>query len=212
MHNSHSQPREFAPLIIFVVVALLSTYIVFLVASIPFKQGMTEGVVEATYARPWEEKKEEEAEVFDHSDLIEADEELIKLGKAIYGNNCKSCHGDEGLGNGPSGMNLAVKPRNFHQDENWLNGKSAFQMYQTLENGVGQGMAAFPSLNPKQKYAVIHYIHDSFMQENGWPEPTEEELSQLPAPAADTGGVNIDPYTDDRVPVRYAMEKLLLEE
>jgi mono/diheme cytochrome c family protein len=40
-----------------------------------------------------------------------------EAGQAIYLQNCASCHGDQGKGDGPTGMALPVKPRDFSTGE-----------------------------------------------------------------------------------------------
>jgi len=37
----------------------------------------------------------------------------VEKGKALYMQNCSSCHGDTGAGDGPTGAALPVKPRDF---------------------------------------------------------------------------------------------------
>ncbi len=37
----------------------------------------------------------------------------VENGKALYMQNCASCHGDTGAGDGPTGAALPVKPRDF---------------------------------------------------------------------------------------------------
>jgi len=40
--------------------------------------------------------------------------EFIAKGKVLFNTNCKSCHGEKGLGDGPAGAKLNPQPRNFH--------------------------------------------------------------------------------------------------
>ncbi len=41
----------------------------------------------------------------------------VEKGKALYLQNCSSCHGDTGAGDGPTGAALPVKPRDFGTGE-----------------------------------------------------------------------------------------------
>ncbi|HEY3997508.1 MAG TPA: cytochrome c [Candidatus Xenobia bacterium] len=48
---------------------------------------------------------------------IPTDAADIAAGKALFAKNCASCHGPNGEGNGPAGMMLDPKPRNYHTDK-----------------------------------------------------------------------------------------------
>jgi mono/diheme cytochrome c family protein len=103
-------------------------------------------------------------------------EELINTGKELYANNCASCHGDEGMGNGPAGGGLNPAPRNFHEEEGWTNGRSFADMYKTLEEGIVEnGMNSYNQLTVQERIGIIHYVR-SFVD---FPEIDEEELSTL---------------------------------
>lgn len=205
MHSAKA-PKEQSNLLIFLPLVLIAVFFVYMVVTIPFQMGREKGLVEAAYIVPKEDEGGEE-EVFNHQQLVKPSEDLINLGSKIFATQCASCHGSTGHGDGTAGQRLAVKPRNFHETADWVNGRSVVEMYHTLENGVGGNMPQFPALNPKQKYAVIHYVHNEFMQDIGWPEPTQEELDSLPAPSAAGASISINPYAETRVPVRYAMDQ-----
>lgn len=208
MHSAASLKEKSSPFI-FIPILLISMYLVYLVVNVAYNIGVEEGQIVATYRGPVQEE-DDEAQVFNHQQLVKPSEELVNLGNSVYRANCASCHGSEGLGNGAAGQNLSVKPRSFKDaPETWTNGASSISMYNTLENGLGQ-MPNFPALNPEQKYAVIHYIHAEFM-DGEYPENTEEQLASLPAPSAGGGGVNIDPYVEERIPVNMAIDKLVRE-
>ncbi len=100
--------------------------------------------------------------------------DLIAKGEEIYNNTCASCHGDSGEGNGPAGLNLNPKPRNFHDKEGWTNGRKFSEMYKTLTKGIIKyGMAAYEYLPGDDRFALIHYIR-SFT--NDFPEITDDEV------------------------------------
>ena len=40
----------------------------------------------------------------------------LKVGKMLYNKNCKSCHGNKGLGDGPKAKKLDTFPGNFSKD------------------------------------------------------------------------------------------------
>lgn len=100
-------------------------------------------------------------------------DELIAKGKELYDSNCQSCHGADGKGNGPAGAALNPPPRNFHTKEGWTNGRTLFDLYKTLQEGIIQnGMAAYEYLPPADRIAIIHYIRLF----NEYPEITDDEV------------------------------------
>jgi len=66
----------------------------------------------------------------------------LKQGELSFGKNCASCHGAQGLGDGPSGRDLNPPPTNFHDTK--MAGASAFQIFNTIRLGIpGTAMAGF---------------------------------------------------------------------
>ena len=85
--------------------------------------------------------------------------EMISRGKELYDANCKSCHGDNGLGDGPAGMVLNPKPRNFTALDDWTNGRTIDALYKTLQEGIlSRGMAAYEYLSPSDRFDILHYL------------------------------------------------------
>lgn len=78
-------------------------------------------------------------------------------GKALYAQNCTSCHGVKGLGDGPSGGNLDPKPANFHADS--MNDTSPFQVFNAIRLGLpGTGMAAFSQFSDDEVWDLAFYV------------------------------------------------------
>lgn len=104
-------------------------------------------------------------------------QELIDKGKAFYQSNCSSCHGDNGKGDGPAGILMNPKPRDFTSKEGWINGRKISEMYKTLQEGIiKSGMPAFNHINPEELFAVIHYVR-TFAKD--YPQDTDSELQTL---------------------------------
>jgi caa(3)-type oxidase subunit IV len=129
-----------------------------------------------------------------------ATSELIAHGKTLYGQNCTSCHGAEGKGDGIAAGNLNPKPRNFHATEGWKNGRKASEIFGTLANGLGGVMPAFGALPAEDRWAMAHYIRTLAP---GAPEDS----------AADFAKVGVDPTKESAgeeekvtIPVDVAME------
>jgi caa(3)-type oxidase subunit IV len=128
---------------------------------------------------------------------------LIAHGKELFAVNCTSCHGDQGLGNGPAASALNPHPRNFHQDKDWVNGRKPSQVFGTIKNGVaGSAMASFSTLPSDDRWALVHFV-----------------LSLGPTPPADTAAdlakIGIDPnkegsseVADVTIPVEAAMKMM----
>ena len=84
---------------------------------------------------------------------------FIETGKEQYISACGSCHGNEGKGDGVAAVALDPKPRNFHATEGWTNGRTFYDIYKTVNDGVpGTGMSAYEFLSPEDRVAIIQYI------------------------------------------------------
>jgi copper transport protein len=97
-----------------------------------------------------------------------ADASRIESGSAIFQNNCATCHGVSGKGDGPSAANLNPKPFDLsvhvplHTDG---------ELYWWVTNGIpGTAMPTWlNSLTDDQRWEVVAYIRNSF---GGNPTPT----------------------------------------
>lgn len=83
----------------------------------------------------------------------------IEHGKQVYmTSTCNVCHGDKGDGNGPGGMSLVPKPRDFIKGD-WKAGGKASDIFTTVTKGMpGTSMAAFGHIPLNDRWAVVHYI------------------------------------------------------
>jgi mono/diheme cytochrome c family protein len=105
--------------------------------------------------------------------------EAIAAGQSLFKANCVSCHGDNGQGDGPSGLLMTPRPRNFTSVNGWTNGSKISQMYKTLEEGiVKNGMASYNYLPPADRFALIHFIRSLTA---GHPQDSSGELKALDA-------------------------------
>ena len=88
--------------------------------------------------------------------------ETVGRGATVYEQNCASCHGTSGAGDGPAGQKLSPRPANLA----WLAQMPMVQwdpfMYWTIAEGgaqYGNAMPAFKNtLSPDDICAVIAYI------------------------------------------------------
>ncbi len=76
----------------------------------------------------------------------------------LYAQQCASCHGAEGRGDGPAGWALDPKPTNFH-DPGRQSRRSVQSLYATISQGVdGTAMAAFGSLPDADRWALAFHV------------------------------------------------------
>lgn len=134
--------------------------------------------------------------------------ELVAHGKELFGQQCTSCHGVEGMGNGPAAAALNPPPRNFTKNDGWKNGYKPSGIFKTLRDGIkGTGMASFATLAAEDRWAIAHYV-----------------VSINPAHAkdanSDLAAVGVDPSKDGMggesasptIPVSVAMAKLAVSD
>jgi high-affinity iron transporter len=82
----------------------------------------------------------------------------LKEGSALYVQNCASCHGPTGHGDGPAAAALKPRPADFHADE-VMASLTPFKAFNVVRFGVrGTAMAPFKSLDEKQRWALAFYL------------------------------------------------------
>lgn len=128
--------------------------------------------------------------------------ELIAHGKEQFKNQCVSCHGDVGQGNGPAAAGLNPKPRNFTVADGWKNGRKPSQIFVTLTKGLN-AMPSFGSLPSDDRWGLVHYVRTL------GPHEAEKDTD------ADLKKVGIDPNAADgggggekSVPIEVAIDAL----
>jgi mono/diheme cytochrome c family protein len=133
-------------------------------------------------------------------------EDAVVRGGELFRVNCTSCHGEAGLGDGPSAATLNPKPRNFLSLDGWKNGSKVSQIYRTLQEGIpGSGMASFNYLPPADRFALAHYIRTLT---HGHPLDTPEDFHGLEATYQLSKGLN----RGGQIPIRKAQRLVIAEQ
>lgn len=88
------------------------------------------------------------------------DPAVVKHGARVFKNNCASCHGATGQGDGTAAATIIPKPRNFTKDP-LKYGESPDQIAHTVTEGIANTqMAAWKAtLNEKAIRAVAAFVH-----------------------------------------------------
>jgi len=109
----------------------------------------------------------------DHAEIVGAwNDKTLREGEAIYKSLCVVCHGTkEQPGSLPTALRFAEGP--------FKNGSDPFSMYLTLTRGFGQ-MVPQPQYTTAQKYAVIHYIRETFLRPHNPSQLKEIDPALLP--------------------------------
>lgn len=112
----------------------------------------------------------------DHAAIVKAwNAESMKEGAAIYQAMCIVCHGDL---NKPGSLPTALR---FGEGQ-FKNGADPYSMYLTLTHGYNQ-MTPMPQYTTAQKYAVIHYIRETYLKSHNstqYKPVTDDYLDDLP--------------------------------
>lgn len=82
----------------------------------------------------------------------------VQRGQQLFAQNCATCHGTSGKGDGPAAAALNPKPQDLTDDQ-WKHGGSPEQILQTVTNGVpGTAMVSWASLPEADRRALVAYI------------------------------------------------------
>ena len=101
---------------------------------------------------PWNAPKEAEAVV---NPLLDDDKAVTK-GKKIYFQICAACHGRTGIGDGPNGKTLKIKPADHTSAA--VQEQSDGVLFWKITNGRGDMPNYSQLLSKKQRWQVIQYI------------------------------------------------------
>ena len=83
---------------------------------------------------------------------------VLTQGQAVYTDQCASCHGATGRGDGPKAASARAKSPDW-SDESRLAQRSATDLYNVTTNGVAPGMPGYAStLSDDQRWAVSAYV------------------------------------------------------
>lgn len=147
-----------------------------------------------------EVKEPSTAAAVDLEQIKNPTDQLLKEGQSLYQTSCQSCHGETGKGDGAGGVALDPPPRDFTAGGEWTKGRSFYDMYLTIQNGIpGTGMVAYDYLSPADRIGTILYIRQEFMPDP--PVITDEEITQLDDEFKLSQGTEV-PGT---IPVKFAV-------
>ncbi len=134
--------------------------------------------------------------------------ELVAHGKQLFDNQCASCHGAEGQGNGVAAAALNPPPRNFTTEGGWKNGRTLSGIFKTLKEGIpGTGMASYETLPAADRWALAHYV-GTFAKPLA-PVSNTELAAVGVDPSQENGGAAEEKPT---IPVNVAMKQLIKEQ
>lgn len=137
--------------------------------------------------------------------MLAPSKELAGKGKSIYTLRCASCHGADGLGNGPAGTVLNPPPRNFTSANGWKKGFAISQMFETDTEGLGL-MPSFDYLSAEERFAVVQYIQ-TFQHFAPGPEQENAAARLDEKYKLSQGG-----FAPNKIPLRTAIARVLAEQ
>ena len=147
----------------------------------------------------------------DHLKLIaDRSPAVLTAGALLYAKNCASCHG----ANGVPGPANGAPPRNFHSDtfKNDLGG-GPYGLYSVITKGYGSAMPSFPGLTAEQKYAIVHFVRETFVKvddaKNYVAQDAESVTKQIPPPGAAGGEGGGDKVRPDELEVAAPVQRLM---
>jgi mono/diheme cytochrome c family protein len=88
---------------------------------------------------------------------LAANEENIAAGRALYNQNCASCHGTDGKSRTKVAAAMKVRPTNL--TGGMMKSRKDGDIYWVITNGItGSGMPPFKKLTANQRWQVTLYV------------------------------------------------------
>jgi len=92
---------------------------------------------------------------------IGSDAKTLTSGQILFDNNCTSCHGEKGRGDGPAGKNLNPRPANIARFAKMPMASDAYLFWTISEGGVPVQSAMPPfkkGLSEQEIWEIISYL------------------------------------------------------
>ena len=142
----------------------------------------------------------------DPATVMTPNPKLLARGEVLFKQNCSSCHGETGRGNGPAAGTLNPRPRNFTQPADWKRGFHVPDIFTTITAGIkGTGMAAFDFIVPADRMALVHVVRSLGGFDHGAEDP--KALEALANQFRSKGF-----HIPNRIPVSLAIKKMVQEQ
>ena len=173
-----TKPRTnlFYYVIVLIAAAAIALYV--------FMRNYRAGEEAATNAPPQAEQTTGGQKTVDERALAK-DMSLATKGKQLFQINCASCHGPEGLGNGPRAQGMTPPPRNYHT-EKFKFGNDIVSIHNTIMKGSpGTSMPSFALLPLEDTWALAHFVYTQIPNP---PPIADAQLAQLPGGAGQSSG------------------------
>lgn len=84
--------------------------------------------------------------------------EAVQHGAELFAQNCVSCHGPKGEGDGVAGENLSPRPRNLVQGAWKFGGTRLGIMHVLAEGSPGTAMQSYSYLALNDRWALTHFV------------------------------------------------------
>jgi mono/diheme cytochrome c family protein len=115
---------------------------------------------------------------------LSAPDALVSQGRALYQQNCASCHGKTGKGNGSEASTFSTQPSDF-TNQAFMAQTSSGSLYDAITSGITPDMPAYTStLNDSQRMALVAYLRSLT-----YAEPAQS-ASAYPAPATNLSAIS----------------------
>jgi len=120
-----------------------------------------------SFSERWEEEKDDQEPAISIAQPPIPDEQMLIAGREVYKQmKCAKCHGERGLGDGPSAAKLEddnglpMTPRDFTEAGKFVGGSDPQGIYQTFSTGFdGTPMPSFADfLEEKQRWQLVWYV------------------------------------------------------
>ena len=120
---------------------------------------------------------------------LSAPEAVVSQGKSLYQQNCASCHGKTGKGNGTDVSTLSTEPSDF-TNQAFMAQTSSAGLYDSITTGITPDMPAYSStLDDNQRLSLVSYLRSLTF---AVPAPA---VNAYPAPVANLSGTSsTNPY------------------